>query len=101
MGSAPHFDLSKTRHELRTPINHILGYCEMLLEEERLPERFYQDLRNIHSSGKRLLELIAHHFDERTVGDPKNLQELQHELRTPVNHIIGYSELLDDYAAEI
>lgn len=97
----PPFDLSKTRHELRTPIHHILGYCEMLQEEEQLPERFYQDLRNIHASGKRLLELIAHHFDERTVGDPKNLQELQHELRTPVNHIIGYSELLEDYAAEI
>jgi phosphoserine phosphatase RsbU/P len=99
--SAPSFDLSKTRHELRTPINHIIGYCEMLLEEERLPERFYQDLRNIHASGRRLLELIAHHFDERTVGDPKNLQELQHELRTPVNHIIGYSELLEDHAAEV
>ena len=99
--SDPSFDLSKTRHELRTPINHIIGYCEMLLEEERLPERFYQDLRNIHASGKRLLELIAHHFDERTVADPKNLQKLQHELRTPMNHIIGYSELLEDYAAEI
>jgi sigma-B regulation protein RsbU (phosphoserine phosphatase) len=99
--SAPSFDLSKTRHELRTPINHIIGYCEMLLEEERLPERFYQDLRNILSSGRRLLELITHHFDERTVNDPKNLQELQHELRTPVNHVIGYSELLEDHATEV
>ena len=26
------------RHELRTPINHILGYCEMLMEEARLPK---------------------------------------------------------------
>ena len=30
-------DLSRIRHELRTPINHILGYTEMLLEEEILP----------------------------------------------------------------
>jgi sigma-B regulation protein RsbU (phosphoserine phosphatase) len=72
----------------------------MLLEEEGLPEPFYRDLRNIHSSGKRLLELITHYFDERTVADPKNLHELQHELRTPVNHIIGYSDLLQDHAAE-
>ncbi len=97
----PTLDLSKTRHELRTPINHIIGYCEMLLEEERLPERFYQDLRHIHASGKRLLELITLHFNESTVANPKDLQALQHELRTPVNHIIGYSELLEDFATEI
>ncbi len=95
------FDLSKTRHELRTPINHIIGYCEMLLEEERLPERFYQDLRNIHASGKRLLELITLHFNENAIANARDLQELQHELRTPVNHIIGYSELLEDFATEI
>ena len=30
-------DLSRIRHDLRTPINHILGYCEMLLVEESVP----------------------------------------------------------------
>ena len=34
---ASRVDLSRMRHELRTPINHILGYCEMLVEESRLP----------------------------------------------------------------
>lgn len=28
----------KLKHELRTPRNHILGYCEMLLEETRAAE---------------------------------------------------------------
>ncbi len=30
--------LSELRHELRTPINQIVGYCEMLLEDAELPE---------------------------------------------------------------
>ena len=36
-------DLSKIRHDLRTPINHILGYCEMLQEDEQLPAVFAPD----------------------------------------------------------
>src|SRR6266404_5855811 len=31
----------------------------------------------------------------------RDLHQLYHELRTPVNHIIGYSELLQDQAAEL
>ena len=26
--------LAEFRHHLRTPLNHIIGYCEMLLEED-------------------------------------------------------------------
>ena len=29
----PGLCLAKARHDLRTPINHILGYCEMLQDE--------------------------------------------------------------------
>ena len=93
-------DLSKVRHDLRTPINHIIGYCEMLLEEEGLPERLRADLAKIHVGGKRLLELISQYFNEATFGEKHDLQQLQHELRTPVNHIIGYSELLQEVAAD-
>ena len=57
-------DLSKIRHELRTPINHIIGYCEMLLEEPELPEAFRTDLDRIHSGGRQLLGLITHYFDD-------------------------------------
>ncbi len=93
-------DLSKVRHDLRTPINHIVGYCEMLMEEPDLPERLQADLAKIHGGGKRLLELIGQYFNEATFGAKRDLQQLQHELRTPVNHIIGYSELLQEIATE-
>ncbi|HTG43775.1 MAG TPA: SpoIIE family protein phosphatase [Verrucomicrobiae bacterium] len=94
-------DLSKIRHELRTPINHILGYCDILLEEETIPDSFRSDLAKIHNGGRQLLSLINHYFDEKTFAALKlDAHQLFHELRTPVNHIIGYSELLEEQARE-
>ncbi|HEV2210695.1 MAG TPA: SpoIIE family protein phosphatase [Verrucomicrobiae bacterium] len=87
-------ELSRLRHELRTPINHILGYCEMLMEEARLPEMCLQDLRRIHAGGRELQTLIARYFDDDRFSQERDLHQLYHELRTPVNHIIGYSDLL-------
>jgi DNA-binding response OmpR family regulator len=48
------------RHELRTPVNAILGYSEMLQEEaEELGQQpFLDDLQRIHTAGRRLLTLI-------------------------------------------
>src|SRR5438132_6325941 len=88
-------DLSKIRHDLRTPINHILGYCEMLQEDDQLPQQFAPDLGKIHAGGKQLLALIAEYFDEETFETRRgDVQRLCHDLRTPVNQIIGYSEML-------
>jgi phosphoserine phosphatase RsbU/P len=94
-------DLSKVRHELRTPINHILGYCDILLEEESIPGAFRSDLLRIHNGGHQLLSLINHYFDEKTFSTlDLDAHQLFHELRTPVNHIIGYSELLEELAGD-
>ena len=52
--------LANMTHELRTPMNAIIGYTEMLQEEaaeKNLPD-FQGDLEKIHSSAKILLELI-------------------------------------------
>jgi sigma-B regulation protein RsbU (phosphoserine phosphatase) len=94
-------DLSRMRHELRTPINHILGYCEMLMEESRLPAAAAEDLRRIHAGGRELQALIARYFDEEGFFEARNLHTLYHELRTPVNHIVGYSDLLIEQADEL
>lgn len=49
--------LAETRHNLRTPLNHIIGYSEMLIEEaeDQQLENFAADLRKIHAAGKQLL----------------------------------------------
>lgn len=52
-------DLSQLRHDLRTPVNHIMGYSELLGEE--LADRGVEgleDLAKIRSAAGTLLELI-------------------------------------------
>src|SRR5262245_60854633 len=96
--------LAKIRHDLRTPINHIIGFSEILIEEARgqAPEGFLRDLQKIRGGGDRLLALINEHLSESAfpVENP-DVHQLCHELRTPVNHIIGYSELLMEQSAEL
>ena len=96
--------LAKIRHDLRTPINHIIGFSEILLEEvrEKAPENFVRDLLKIRGGGDRLLALINEHLSEETFPAAKpDVHQLCHELRTPVNHIIGYSELLSEQCGEL
>ena len=52
--------LSKLRHALRTPLNQIIGYSEMLMEsaEENNAAGIVPDLKRIHSSGGQLLAII-------------------------------------------
>jgi DNA-binding response OmpR family regulator len=51
---------AQIRHTLRTPLNHIIGYSEMLLEEagERALDEFVADLQKIRTAGKQLQTLI-------------------------------------------
>ncbi len=93
--------LARIRHELRTPINHIIGYSELLLDEEDLPRAFVEDLNKIRAGGRRLLQLIAEYFNiDSPAQRSANEGQIYHELRTPVNQIIGYSELLQEQAQE-
>lgn len=94
-------DFSRIRHDLRTPVNHIIGYCEMLLEDDAVPGDFRGDLEKIHAGGRQLLSLIRDYFDEESFAQKRpGLHQLHHELRTPVNHIVGYTELLEELAEE-
>lgn len=52
--------LAKIRHDLRTPVGHIIGYSEMLLEdlEDDAPGDFSNTLEKIHSAGDLLKNLV-------------------------------------------
>ncbi|MGW6280146.1 hybrid sensor histidine kinase/response regulator [Kribbella sp. NPDC055071] len=57
--------LASMSHELRTPLNAVLGFSEVLLERMfgELNERQEEYLRDIHGSGKHLLELLNEILD--------------------------------------
>ena len=53
--------LATMSHELRTPLNAIIGFSEIMREEilgSLGNEKYREYVRNIHSSGRHLLELI-------------------------------------------
>src|SRR5882762_7448002 len=52
--------LSRASHELRTPMNHILGFAQLLTLKKELTEKQEASVRQILESGRRLLTLIDH-----------------------------------------
>jgi signal transduction histidine kinase len=56
--------LAKMSHQLRTPLNAVIGYSEMLLEEAAdYDSEQIADLRRINSAGKHLLSLVTDVLD--------------------------------------
>ena len=95
--------LANLRHELRTPLNAVIGYSEMLLEDakDEGQEDFIPDLQKIHAAGNQLLALVNDILDPAKIKagkldiDLETLEaNLRHELLTPLNAVIGYSEML-------
>jgi K+-sensing histidine kinase KdpD len=56
--------LSKIRHDLRTPVGHVIGYSEMIEEEleDAGKHDSAHDLQAIQNAGQRILALIDDHF---------------------------------------
>ncbi|MBF0557185.1 MAG: response regulator [Nitrospirae bacterium] len=84
------------RHELRTPINAIIGYSEMLLEEtiERgdAASHLRLDLENINTAGRELLAIVN---DTKLEIDLENFgSNFRHAIRTMITTVVGYTEML-------
>jgi class 3 adenylate cyclase len=95
--------LSNIRHNLRTPLNQIIGYSEMLQEEgdDLGLDAYVPDLQKIHSAGNQLLALINENVSSARVESGKlDLESLQRDSRTLLDLIIGYSELCQEDADE-
>jgi serine phosphatase RsbU (regulator of sigma subunit) len=98
--------LSHLRHELRTPINAIIGYSEMLLEEveetnQDTTECLGEELEQIRECGIQLLSSINTFLNPPSLQNNQlNLQEilsnptLQAELQQPTQVVINYCQKL-------
>jgi diguanylate cyclase (GGDEF)-like protein len=89
--------LANLRHELRTPVNHILGYSELLIEDadQRHLEAFIPTFEQIHSGGRRLLESIQTTLAE-TAGPAEelDLEAFKENLRETVQEVLVTSTSL-------
>ena len=95
--------LSKLRHSLRTPLNQIIGYSEMLMEsaEENNVTTILVDLKRIHTSGGQLLALINDALAPWKIETGKiDFAGMGRDMRTPLNAVIGYAELCLDEARD-
>lgn len=91
--------LGHVRHELRTPINAILGYSEMLLEDEP-PGEAAEDLARIREGGRQLLGLVDSILDAGRIASDSGRDvesyaaQIEADLRTPITSVVGYCEML-------
>jgi adenylate cyclase len=97
------------RQELSAPATAIMGYAEMLIDDAALGGRgqFTDDLQRILDASRTLHRIILGLLDpatiQRTDGDADLAQfrrMLRHDLRTPINAIKGYGEMLREDAAD-
>ena len=92
-GSAPSpkSSFAVVRHEILTPINHIIGYSEMLLEDSAQPgfSSAHQNLTRIRETARELTRLVDTVLSPRAAKRAeKALQELRHEIAAPVHSIL-------------
>ncbi|MGB6538319.1 MAG: histidine kinase dimerization/phospho-acceptor domain-containing protein, partial [Xanthobacteraceae bacterium] len=96
------------RQEFAAPIATILELTEILIEDARRSEDklLVPDLERIHSAGLLLREKLGWLVSLATQGslgtgdDAAALSTLRHDLRTPLNAVKGYGELIMEDARE-
>jgi adenylate cyclase len=86
------------RQEFAAPAAAIVGYAEMLLEDSGRAglDDLKPDLQRIHTAGLALQRLIGDVLARESGPDDAESfgQRLRHDLRTPINTIKGYGEML-------
>ena len=77
------------RHRLRTPLNHIIGYSEMLLEDNP-PESAASRLSSVIAEAKSMLETIQRRLgNEHGIASPAIAFELRSELAGGIEKVRG------------
>ncbi len=101
-GNSSEIELVDMGYDLLTPTNAIIAYTELLItyaEGEVAVQECLPDLEKMMTAGTQLAALI-HRFFARNKpivvdSDVESLSStIRHDLRTPINAILGYGEML-------
>jgi adenylate cyclase len=91
----PEFDNGQ---DLQTPTNSVIAYTAMLLvrvKEYPELEKLVLDLTKMLAAAEQLGSVVNKLFAQPLGGEKTNLSTaMRHNLRTPINAIIGYGEIL-------
>lgn len=90
------------RHELRTPINAIIGYGEMLLDDamDEGDDVAIADLTRVVHCGRDILGQVERILDAERVSAEQHrhldsyAEQIRADLRDPLNAVTGYTEML-------
>lgn len=86
--------LANMSHEIRTPLTAILGYAELLRDDEEIancPEKRQRALNTVHDAGKHLLAVINDILDLSKIEAGKMSVEA---IPAPLTNILGQVESL-------
>lgn len=100
--------LAFVRHELRTPINAIIGYSEMLYDDARDEgdTAAAGDLERVQRCGREILTLVDSILDAERIDAEAGRhlesygEQIRADLRDPLSAITGYTEMLIENSRE-
>ncbi|TLY61538.1 MAG: response regulator [Gammaproteobacteria bacterium] len=95
--------LNHLRHELHTPLNHIIGYSEMLLEtatEGRIVA-LEPRLRELHEYAQQLMRLVDEVLGRTRKDNEIDLRRLGTQASGPINSIIAATDELKAQAQQM
>jgi light-regulated signal transduction histidine kinase (bacteriophytochrome) len=95
--------LAELRHRLRTPLNHILGYSEMLLVDSgTLPSAAAAELQVIHQSGQEVLDALQQYLNPDRGVSVRELDEFRSSIVEPLHRVArAAGAILESGAAEL
>ncbi|MCL1927786.1 MAG: ATP-binding protein [Treponema sp.] len=81
--------IANMSHEMRTPMNVIVGLTDLMLEESDIPGKVKEDLRKINTAGNTLMELINDVLDiSKIEADKLELMPVQYDVASNINDVI-------------
>jgi len=91
------------RHDLRTPLNQMIGYCEMIIETvtESGPPEMLDDLQRLCGAGGELLTVLNESLAQWKVETGQvDLIGLRRAMLGPLNAFVGYRDLCTENAQQ-